>query len=180
MIPTEYRDYNFPKLDRVRVLGAGPSMEHYQDDGSFSIGVNWVYQRFRVDLNVATHFVVVHHVWENNDCPGLIYSRQTSDVGGTANNPKAPGIVFDAYRDLWIGSSTIITALHLAGKIAKNVDLFGCDLALSEDGRMYVPGYLQENRAKPSNEHFASWAKVIELQIEGIVNVTGMNLTRYK
>ena len=172
----DFANVVLPIRPRVHVLGAGPSMNDYSDTGEFTITVNWGYQLFRSDMNVATHFKVVHHAWSTRDCPMLVYSRQTSDIGGMANNPPAPGIRFEADEDVWVGSSTIISAIHIASMISRNVYLFGVDLRRADETKMYCDGYRQESGAKPSNEHFDDWARVIERQVIGITRLTGVNL----
>jgi len=179
-MPTLFKDHILPRVDSVAVLGAGPSMNQYQRDyfqANFDvvIGVNWVYQNFDVDYNVATHFIVVYHAWLTKDCQKIIYSRQTADIGGMANNPKPDGIIFEADEDIWCGTSTIIAAIHLASMISNNVHLYGVDLKQS-GGAMYFSGYAQESGNKPSDEHFDDWSKVVERQIKGMAKMTGINL----
>lgn len=176
----------------VCVLGAGPSMDKYQPDHFTQnyvtqIGVNWTYEIFRCSYTVATHFVVVKEFADRQKIEGsheskttLVYSRQTSDIQCMANNPKADGIVFDAYRDLWLGSSTVITAIHFASFFSREIHLYGIDLERANDEQMYCKGYRQENGNKPTNDHFDDWAKVIKLQIDGLEKILGVSVVFMK
>jgi hypothetical protein len=159
---------------KVCVIGAGPSMNRYDRDTftklyDIVIGVNWMYLNFDVTYNVATHYFIVDRVFQLHDCPCLVYSSSSPDTLHQFYSPKAPGIRFCPEHDLVSGSSTIISAMHLATLLTtRDIDVFGCDLTYGD--KMYFDGYYQEDKRQPDRETFDRWSQRVKDQIDGLEN----------
>jgi len=181
----EFRDWiRVPITGPIAVLGAGPTMNRYDRDTFMKlypivIGVNWVYLNFDVTYSLATHYFIVDRVFQRHDCPCLVYSSSSPDTLHQFYSPVAPGIRYDPGCDLYSGSSTIITAMHLATMLTVGqIDVYGCDLTFGDP--MYYKGYHQESGRKPDRETFEKWARNVAFQVGELEKKCGVKFNTVK
>jgi len=161
-------------INRAAVTGAGPSLDkHHEEIRRFpvTIGVNYTYKLHPCDFLFVSHGILLFNFFKGIEAmpknTTVVYPDKMIDF--MFRGPKAPptpGIRYRPYKDLYVGTSTIIPAIHFGCLIADRVTVYGMDLCFT-GGNQYAKDYPTKQQ---SQKIFDEWAEVVTRQLAHMKN----------